>query len=272
MPVYRIFNFLGGVFKKGISLSILCGTVCYGAESEGDPAGWLWYEDPAEIPLIEERVEEQAQQPAMQRQEAPRNQKTAIDRLEDYKERYEEAKALAILEPTLPHIQEAQRFHNAVLQQATDFQEMWNIAEVLDVSSKVIPTNPEGSKISKRLDKEAFQKDLKNLSKDFGFIFAFKEGCSYCHKFAPLVQRFSKEHGFELQGLSKTGGCFKGMSCDQNVSAMEAINPKGDYPILYLANANTNEVIPVARGYVNKGELEGNLRHVLLYLKKTGQE
>ena len=272
MQACRFLDLLGGSLKKGVSLVILCTTVSYGSEPEGDPSGWLWYQDPAEIPLSEERVEEEVQHPSAQRQDSPQHQKTAVDRLEDYKERYEEAKALAILEPTLPHIQDAQKRHNDILQQATDFQEMWNIAEVLDVSSERIATSPEGSKIERRLDKEAFQKDMKNLSKDYGFIFAFKEGCSYCHKFAPLVQRFSREHGFELKGLSKTGGCFEGMSCDQNVAAMEAINPKGEYPILYLANPKTNDVIPVTRGYANRRELEDNLRHVLLYLKKTGQE
>ncbi len=42
-------------------------------------------------------------------------------------------------------------------------------------------------------------------------------------------------------------------------------------PILYLANPKTNEVIPIARGYIGLDELMTNFKYVISFLKNEGQ-
>ncbi len=258
------------LFKTSLLLALILtiGDPTYGVQSspqdstQDSPEGWLWYKDPAledSEPVIEDKAKE-----SPQAQEAP---KTSVEELEAYKQRFEEAKAKAILNPTLENIAHAQKLHNAIIDQATDFQKMWNVAEMLDVSQHQIPVSPSAAKIDRRLQKESLNDDLKALSQDYGLIFAFKADCPYCHRFAPLVTEFAHRHGFDLQGLSKDNSCFKDMSCSKNPIAMDALNAEGVYPILYLANANTKDVIPVARGMINIDQLRANMKHALNYIK-----
>ena len=232
-------------------------------QSQDYPEGWLWYKNPELVEEIEPLKKEESDQVSIPKDKP----KTALERMENYKKRFEEAKAQAILEPTLENVAYAQKLHHEMIEQASTFQKVWSVAEMLDVSQKQIPVSPSGAKIDRKIQKDELDADLKTLAKSFGLIFAFMPNCPYCHKFAPLVVKFAKEHGFDLQGLSKDDNCFEGMNCSKNVAAMEAINPNSEYPILYLANPKTKDVIPVARGLVNGDQLRQNMRYAIRYLK-----
>tara|TARA_R110002111_G_scaffold40473_1_gene75743 strand:+ start:433 stop:1203 length:771 start_codon:yes stop_codon:yes gene_type:complete len=231
------------------------------------PKGWLWYQDPV---LPKEKVED----PLEKKESSPSvSQKplSATERLEEQKKAFEEAKALAILEPTLENVANAQRHHNFIMDQASDFQKSWTTAELINPGYEKIVTSPGSLKIREEQDEASLSNDLKILSKEFGLIFAFKPDCPYCHQFAPLVKQFAVEHGFDVQALSKGDECFEGMTCSKNESALLAVNPKLEFPMLYLANPKTNEVIPIAHGYIGLDALMTNIKYVISYLKNKGQ-
>lgn len=258
MPLFK------RVFLTVFLMSV--GDSCLASQQpEASPEGFLWYKDPALEASLEPQDESTI--PATpQTQDVP---KTSVEQLEVYKQRFEEAKAKAILNPTLENIAHAQQLHNAIIEQATEFQKMWNLAEMLDVSQVQIPVSPSGARLDRQLKQESLDQDLRALAQSFGLIFAFKPDCPYCHKFAPLVTEFAHRYGFDLQGLSKEEGCFNDMTCSKNPAAMEALNPNGEYPILYLANPKTKDVIPVARGFINSDQLRANMKHAIDYLKSN---
>lgn len=238
------------------------------ASSLEKPKGWLWYQDPV-LPKEENKKPEKKEiLPSSIPSQKPLS---ATERLEAQKKAFEEAKALAILEPTLENVANAQRHHNFIMDQASDFQKSWTTAELLDPGYKKIVTNPGSLKIKEKQQEKAMTEDLKALAKEFGLIFAFKPDCPYCHQFAPLVQQFASKYGFSIQGLSKSKGCFDGMTCSKNESALLAVNPQLEYPMLYLANPKTNEVIPIARGYIGLDALMTNIKYAISYLKNEGQ-
>lgn len=201
------------------------------ASNLDNPKGWLWYQDPV-IPKEELKKPEKKESSSS----APVPEKTlsATERLEEQKKAFEEAKALAILEPTLENVANAQRHHNFIMDQASDFQKSWAIAELLDPGYKKIETSPGSLKIKETQQKVEMTKDLKKLAGDYGLIFAFKPDCPYCHQFAPLVKQFASQYGFTVQGLSKSDECFEGMTCSKNESALLAVNPQLEYPILVI--------------------------------------
>ena len=268
------------ILSRVIVLSLLTTTMVKAEDSvtpnSETPSGWMWYVDPDPTKDAEaDKRDDPKEQTPSPKQESLDQQaaapQTATQQLENYKQRFEEAKARAILNPTLDNISRAQSLHQHMIDQATAFQHMWNFAEMLDVSTQTIPVSPSGVKLQKQEESKQFAADMKELSSSYGLIFAFQKGCPYCHQFAPLVRQFATTHGFDLQGLSKDTSCFEGMSCSQNAAALEALNPGGQYPILYLANPTTKDVIPIARGLVSLSQLEQNLKHAVQYLKSNSQ-
>lgn len=233
-----------------------------------NPKGWLWYQDPV---LPQEEIKKLEKRESLAPATVSQKPLSATERLEEQKQAFEEAKALAILEPTLENMAKAQKHHNFIMDQASDFQKSWTTAELLDPGYKKIVTNPGSLKIKEKQQEKVMTEDLRALAKEFGLIFAFKPDCPYCHQFAPLVQQFASEYGFNVQGLSKSEACFDGMTCSKNESALLAVNPQLEYPMLYLANPKTNEVIPIARGYISLDALMKNIKHAISYLKNEGQ-
>ncbi len=242
--------------------------VCMTTLKAEEPKGWLWYQDPA-LPKGVPKKEKKKPETGFS---LPQKPLTATERLEEQKAAFEEAKALAILEPTLENVDRARQFHEFIISQATDFQESWMLSEHLDQNMERIQTSPGALEITKDLEERGLDEALRALSQEYGLIYVFREDCPYCHKFAPLVSKFAGKYGFELEGLSAGTGCFEGMNCSQNVKALQVLNPQGEYPILYLVHPRSNEVIPLSRGYASWSDLLENVKIVLKMLDQDKKE
>lgn len=251
-----------GFFKTGVAwffLGIASLTRLVSAAHE--PEGWLWYKDPK----IEAATKEDKKDPPAS-PEAPKAPATAVERLAVLQKHFEEVKAKAILEPTLENVAETRRVHNLIIKLASNFEESWMVAELLDPESQRLNTSPGALQVQKEQNLKELERALKALSKTHGLLFVFSEGCPYCEGFAPLVVQFASTYGFEVEGLSAGPGCFDGMRCTQSGTAVRAINPTGEVPLLFLVNPQTKDVLPLAKGYVNWNDLLLNARHALTYL------
>ncbi len=232
--------------------------------NDGKPTGWLWYQDPA--PLVEEKKQE-ASKPANTVSQKP---KTFVEEMEDNRKQYDEAMAKAILYPTNENTTRARHLHDAIIAQAGAFQESWTTSELLDPHRAVDVTSPGALKIAKEEEEKVLKSVLQELSKTYSLIYVFKEDCPYCHDFAPVVRQFAKEHHFDVQGLTKGGGCFEGMACTQNSEAVSNVNPDNAYPLLYLADPKKNTLIALAKGYVSQSALLENSKYAIKALKDRG--
>lgn len=249
-------------FKTNVVWSVLCFlSLTHLAAATVEPDGWLWYKDPK----IEAPKKEDQTKPASP-PETPQTPQTAVERLAVLQKHFEEVKAKAVLEPTLQNVAEARRVHNLIIKLASNFEESWMVAELLDPESQRLNTSPGALQVQKEQDLKELEHALKALSKTHGLLFVFSEGCPYCEGFAPLVIQFANTYGFEVEGLSSGSGCFDGMKCTQNGTAVRTINPTGEVPLLFLVNPQTKDVLPLAKGYVNWNDLLLNARHALTYL------
>jgi conjugal transfer pilus assembly protein TraF len=244
------------------SLLLFASSVCATAPHQ-KPTGWLWYQDPA--PLKEEVEKTKDSSPP---EKAKRVPKTAVEQMDANRKYFEEIKARAILYPTLENVTKARHVHEAILEQVGAFQESWTLSELLDPKTPVNATSPGALKLDRERAEQDLERTLKDFSKTHGLIFVFKEDCPYCHQFAPVVMNFAQTHGFSVEGLSSSDGCFKGMTCTKNEKAVRTVNPEGAYPILYLANPTTNELIPIAKGFVSLSALLENITYALKFLNQ----
>jgi len=232
--------------------------------SDGKPTGWLWYQDPA--PVIEEKQKD----PEKTSQADSQKPRTAVEEMAANRKQYDEVMAKGILYPTIENVTNARRAHDAVIYQAGQFQESWTISELLDQKTPVDMTSPGALKIVRQEEEKSLEEGLKKLSKTYGLIFVFKKDCPYCHEFAPVVQHFAQQYDFNIEGLSAEDGCFEGMSCLKNKGAVETLNPEGAYPLLYLANPATNDVIPIAKGFISQSALLENVKYAIKFLEQQG--
>lgn len=233
------------------------------AEQDSNPAGWLWYKEKKEP---EKPVEKKLEEKPEKQESSPPKQLTAVERLAVLQKEFEEVKAEAILNPTLENVTKTRRIHDQILVLSTNFQESWTLSETLDNHSKVSQTSPGALKIERDLQEKELDKRLRALSKTHGLLFVLKHDCPYCEGFAPLVVKFAQNYGFSVDGISSGEGCYEGMTCTRNTKAVQNINPEGIFPLLFLVNPTTQEVIPLARGYVSWNDLLANAKQVIKYL------
>lgn len=226
--------------------------------------GWMWYQDPLKVkpgetqkrtdtPLAPETPTDiEALTPAEQRGRA-------LGR------RFEAQVALALETPTFENIQRAQQIQREILTRADLFQQLWQQVSLLDPDTYEPDENANTAYrvIQKRLKKETLDKKLTLLAKEWGLFFLFKKGCPYCDKFAPHVKRL-ETYGFEIKAVSAEGGTLKLFpKASPDNGAIAALNPRGIYPSLLLANPRTGTVIPVSWGMTSYSQLLENFDIIL---------
>ncbi|NRA89574.1 MAG: conjugal transfer protein TraF [Simkaniaceae bacterium] len=251
-------------YKMLIALLVL--VPLKGLTAEEKPQGWLWYKDPVSDVKVEEKKE--APQPSSQESKPM----TAVEEMASNRQKYDEAMAKAILYPTLENVTHARHIHDAIIAQTSEFQKSWSLSELLDPQAPAAMTSPGALKIARQEEDESLKEEIQELSKTYGLIFVFKKDCPYCHQFAPVVKQFSKDYGFDIEGLSSQEECFEGMVCSTNARAVQNINPDGAYPKLFLANPKTNQVISVANGFVTQTVLLQNMKIAIEFLKTQGEQ
>lgn len=213
--------------------------------------GWFWYEDP------EEKLEEPEPEPIA----APAPQIVPLSPREVLKkqgEAWEDALANAILEPTKENYQEYLAMTNQIQQQSQNFatgfkQAIWVTPEYDYTLQKprssqaIIAQNDQELKLN--------ESELYRLSEENGLLFFFRSDCPYCHRFAPVLKRFSEQYGFTVIPVSLDGGPLP-----------EYPYPKTNYdmgrklnvevvPALFMVNPDSNSVSTVGYGYADWSKL-----------------
>jgi conjugal transfer pilus assembly protein TraF len=214
--------------------------------------GWFWYEDPMED-SEEEKIEKETSMavpaPAIL---SPR------EMLKKQGEQWENALGSAILNPTRENYQEYLKLTAQIQQQAQDFstgfkQAIWVSPEYDFALQKprttqaIIAQNQDNMKVN--------EQELYRVAQKNGIIFFFRGDCPYCHRFAPILKRFSQLYGFTVIPVSLDGD-----------GLPEYPYPKPNYdigtklkvsvvPAIFMVNPETNAVSTVGYGFSDSSEL-----------------
>lgn len=209
--------------------------------------GWHWYEKGAN-PDGNKQKKKKEEMPQSARLE-----------LKKYQEQIEEAKALAVMHPTLENVYNYQKLQFEMINKAGKFADVWiqNVYKNPELDFTLIsPVSQNARHIylaKKREDREA---KIKKLSQEYGLFFFFQDNCRYCVAFAPIVKSFSDKYNWEVLAISTSGekhNLFERSVQDNGLSAYWNVDI---YPSLFAVNPKTGHVIPIARGMISIEEME----------------
>jgi conjugal transfer pilus assembly protein TraF len=243
-----------------------------------EPEGWLWYKRIPKNKILKSKKEEKAAKniPNASSPSAPKKPESYREQMKKLRQAFEEVQAKAILSPTLENVSDFQRAQNTVLNQADVFQKMLMMAAMLEGQDKTaaMMASPVSRDLYRQDQTKKLDQEIRKMTKGYGLFFIFKNDCPYCHQFAPVVKEFVREFDFDIKAISKdvlpSGGSmmkeFPEAAPDNGT--IPKINPEGIYPALFLINPQTREVIPVAKGLINKEQLKENFRVIIQYLKQ----
>ena len=219
--------------------------------------GWHWYETKP-IPKTKTKTKPDLQKP----QTSVPVIQTATQRMQNYRKVIEEALNEAILNPTPSNLLNYQQLQQGLMNRAQQFSQTWmNVVwshPELDDTLK-FPVNQGARHIYLDQEKEKTKTAIASLKTEWGFFFFFSKDCPYCVKFAPIVRHFAQTYDFEIIPISKDGTPlpeFPNPKMDPGILEAWGINY---YPALFVVNPQTEEVVPVAFGFLSLDEIEKRL-------------
>lgn len=214
--------------------------------------GWFWYEDPVEEIEEEEKKGEPAPAPAAAAQPAVPAVLSPREMLKKQGEEWEDAMANAILNPSRETYVDFLARTAHINQQAETFatgfkQAIWLTPEYDYTLEK--PRNSQAIIAQNEAELKLRVEELRGLSETNGLLFFFRSDCPFCHRFAPILKRFSEEYGFTVIPVSLDG---------QGIP--EYPYPKPNYemgrqlnvevvPAVFMVNPGTNSVATVGYGF-----------------------
>lgn len=261
------------ILTLGFLVSINSGSCIGEAKGQGwytqPQKGWIWYKKQP-IPKIKEKKkpeEEGAVIPSSPKKESDIPKVISYtEQMKEVQKQFEELQNKAILVPTLENVQNFQRAQTIMMDHSENFGKMWMLATLVShqnyrESDQPFPMH---RKIYREKREEELDKKIRGMSENYGIFFIFKKDCPYCHEFSPIVRNFIDTYGFEYKAISADGEIlpeFPDTVADNG--AIRILNPDGIYPILFLVNPNSNQVIPLSRGLVNLTQLKSNCEVII---------
>jgi conjugal transfer pilus assembly protein TraF len=120
----------------------------------------------------------------------------------------------------------------------------------------IAPVNQRGRHLQLDLQKQKTTETIKQLAKDYGLFFFFSGECGYCHGFAPIVQEFASNYGWEVLAISIDGGKLEGFKKIVSDNGLFRQWQVEILPALFAVNPHTGHVIPIAYGMTSIDEME----------------
>jgi len=109
---------------------------------------------------------------------------------------------------------------------------------------------------------------LLTMNDQYAIVFFFRSDCSWCHKFAPALTRFTQKNDLFTYAFSLDGRGMPGyevpIPASNDISTLFFSNPRSvTVPATFLINVNTQKFIKVSEGAVSERELQKTLNNIL---------
>lgn len=96
---------------------------------------------------------------------------------------------------------------------------------------------------------------LKEMTSSQGFFFFYSSTCPHCHRFAPVLERFSHRFGFSVVAISVDGGILPSFPNSVVDEGQKNIFKVNILPSLFLVNPKTKLAVLVTEGFIDEAEL-----------------
>lgn len=208
--------------------------------------GWFFYEE-TKRPL----------KPKPKPEAKPEPKLTPREILQKQGEDYENAAALAILQPSAENYRRYMEVTQQILNQSerfsTGLRDFTYVTPEFDYKLQ----HPQGKavqvqNIAANQNKAGI---LSSTAQDNAIMFFFRSDCPYCHKFAPILQNFAAQFGFLVVPVSLDG---RGLPEYPNPRTNPALVQKlqvSAVPAVFLLNPRQNRVSTVGFGLTDSETL-----------------
>ena len=220
-------------------------------ETNETSLGWHFYCD----------REEEGEEETPARLAAPSSASgSAAARIAAMRERLEEARAEAILDPTPEKVAAYLELQRAALQRAATFSDAFRRTVWATPGLDYTLTRPVGA-LAKRLwsDERRAARDaaLATLGERYGLIYLGHTGCGGCRVFGPLLRAFSLRHGIDVLAVSMTGGPLEGWpgAVPDSGRAARLGLAGSPVPALVLFDTATKRALPVGFGVLAEDQI-----------------
>jgi len=225
--------------------------------AEAPALGWHFYCDTAE-----EAKEEPPAEPESTAEGAPPD--TATARVAALRQALAEARAQAILEPSVAHVTAYLHLQQAALDRAATFSDavrrtVW-ATPVLDYTLRR-PVGALGKHLWADARRAEREKVLAQLGDRYGLIYLGAAACPACRVFGPLLRAFAARHGLDVLAVSRDGGPLDGWPDAVPDAGRSTAFGLADVPspALVLYDTRTQRVQPVAFGVIAEDQLAERL-------------
>jgi conjugal transfer pilus assembly protein TraF len=205
--------------------------------------GWFWYETNP-VNIDEPLVTNAALVPS-----ATNSPKTQLKKQGDD---WENAMAAAVINPSSHNVQEYLLLTKKINEQAQKFATAFKESIWVNPEYDYSLENPVSTQAMIAQNENNFKKsesDLKNIAREFGILFFFRGDCPFCHRFSPLLKKFSEKYGFTIIPVTTDGGTLAEYPHPQKNMYLGSKLNVSAVPALYLVNPSTNVVVPASFGY-----------------------
>ncbi|MDR0774711.1 MAG: conjugal transfer protein TraF [Rickettsia sp.] len=231
-----------------------------------EPHGFLWYN---EQPMRKSPPYSRSKLSL----EIGEKQQDYDQRIEELKQKFNDAERKALDNPTLENVIKAQKWQKIIMEKSQKFAAMWQLATLIDHS--LLNNNEPSNSLHKKLYQEAIEQvnnnKLVNLAKDWGLILQVSNNCPYCQAFAPIAKQFASKYGFQLLLVSNNGTDFQNIKTSKDTGLLQALNPENIVPILYLVDSSGKRIYPVARGIISEDKIIENIVTIDLHYQNLAK-
>lgn len=215
--------------------------------------GWHWYQNP--FFATEEALKERSHTTPETTPVTP------TQKVKAYQQELEKRLHLAWVNPTHQNIKAYQTLQKDLMGRSQTFSEMW--MQVLYQNPQLdhtvlFPVNQKGRHIYLDNEKKLIQETIQSLKDSYGLFFFFKSECAYCKAFAPIVQAFSQNTGWEVLAISVDGSHLEGFESVVDNGLWAQLNPSV-LPALFAVNPKTHTILPIAYGLTSLEEMENRI-------------
>ena len=216
--------------------------------------GWFWYEDPLLEP--QDKPEPRHASPVARRAPAKAPEIVELERLQ---KRLEDARKIAVMNPTEANVLRYLKLEGSVVRQASYFGDVaqrlgWAHPE-LNLSLEGRPVNARAIEVFERSQRSERAQSIAELARDHVVFFFFRGDCPYCHAYAPTLRAFEDQTGLKVVAVSLDGGTlpqFPRPRADNGISKTLQVT---QVPATFIAQPFTGVITPVGFGVLSEGEL-----------------
>jgi len=230
--------------------------------------GWFWYEDPAA--KAEEAIKKPTREAGTEVPASPELMPRAI--LKKQGEDWENSLATAILQPTKANYRRFLALSSRIQQQsqvfATGFKQAIWVTPQYDYTLKkprttqaIVAQNQEALRLS--------EGELYRLAQRHGLIFFFRSDCPYCHRFSPVLKKFSDQYGFSVIPVALDGVGLPDFPYPKRNEDLGRKLKVSVVPAVFLVDPQSNAVSTVGYGYADWSTLTQKVRFAAQQLEGT---